>query len=342
MMEGRPPTPTSLKILNGNPGKRPLNNAEPHSKLTKPRCPDHLDEIAQEEWKRVARILMRMRVLTEADQVMLGIWCCDLQHDGSRHKNQLKQVGTLYKSKGGFVQVSPLFGIVNKCVHILSKISLEFGLTPSGLECACTPCPNPSPRRRVVRSRLNECERITVHSVFGTPSKSSQKRSRPVPLRDSAVSGRSRTVHERSGIGRSMRTAATKSAGSSNAYLTSRAGGRAAISSWSRGSVSFSQPSSDGSTVMDSGAIERRISKSQGRIQRARSLQHVLSISFVRMKNPAPRFILAQSPAIRHGSHGRSLSRWFGANPRCGTITASRPSPIVLRYRETPPRSSLI
>ena len=43
----------------------------------------------------------------------------------------MKQAGTLYKTKGGFVQASPLFGIVIKCVHVMSKISSEFGLTPS-------------------------------------------------------------------------------------------------------------------------------------------------------------------------------------------------------------------
>jgi P27 family predicted phage terminase small subunit len=129
-MLGRPPTPTSLKILNGNPGKRPLNRDEPQLKLAKPRCPEHLDEVAQREWKRVVRILMRMRVLTEADQVMLGIWC-QTYSTMIEAQDKLKQAGTLYKTKGGFVQVSPLFGIVNKCVHILSKISSEFGLTPS-------------------------------------------------------------------------------------------------------------------------------------------------------------------------------------------------------------------
>ena len=129
-MMGRPPTPTSLKILSGNPGKRPLNKDEPHLKLAKPRCPEHLDEVAQREWKRVVRILMRMRVLTEADQVMLGIWC-QTYSTMIDAQEKLKQAGTLYKSKGGFVQASPLFGIVIKCVNVMSKISSEFGLTPS-------------------------------------------------------------------------------------------------------------------------------------------------------------------------------------------------------------------
>ena len=112
---GRPPKPTPIKLLEANPGKRRLNPNEPHLKLAKPRCPEHLDEVAQREWKRVVRILMRMRVLTEADQVMLGIWC-QTYSTMIDAQDKLKQAGTLYKTKGGFVQASPLFAIVVKCV----------------------------------------------------------------------------------------------------------------------------------------------------------------------------------------------------------------------------------
>jgi P27 family predicted phage terminase small subunit len=129
-MMGRPPKPTPIKVLEGNPGKRRLNQDEPRLAIGRPRCPDYLDETAQREWKRVVRILMRMRVLTEADQTMLGIWCQTFSTMVDAQE-KLKQAGTLYKTKGGFVQASPLFGIVTKCVNTMAKIASEFGLTPS-------------------------------------------------------------------------------------------------------------------------------------------------------------------------------------------------------------------
>jgi len=52
-MSGPPPTPTSLKILKGNPGKRPLNKKEPKPKLEIPTCPAHLCPEGKGEWKRV-------------------------------------------------------------------------------------------------------------------------------------------------------------------------------------------------------------------------------------------------------------------------------------------------
>jgi P27 family predicted phage terminase small subunit len=130
-MKGPPPKPTALKLLEGNPGKRALNQSEPTLAVAEPTCPEHLDEDAKREWKHIVPILMKMRVLTEADEAMLGIWCqtystlMDLQR-------RIAKTGTLYTTKkGGFVQSNPLFLQMLKCINVIGKISAEFGLTPS-------------------------------------------------------------------------------------------------------------------------------------------------------------------------------------------------------------------
>ena len=46
---GRKPKPTHLKVLAGNPGKRPLPKNEPKPKPIAPRCPQWLDPIARKE-----------------------------------------------------------------------------------------------------------------------------------------------------------------------------------------------------------------------------------------------------------------------------------------------------
>ena len=38
-MRGRRPKPTRLKLLTGNPGKRPLNDDEPQPQAAIPECP---------------------------------------------------------------------------------------------------------------------------------------------------------------------------------------------------------------------------------------------------------------------------------------------------------------
>ena len=63
---GRKPKPTALKELEGNPGRRPLNGAEPKPDRKAPRCPSWLEEEAKKEW-RVWAILEQMGLLTEMD-----------------------------------------------------------------------------------------------------------------------------------------------------------------------------------------------------------------------------------------------------------------------------------
>jgi len=117
-------------MLEGNPGKRPLNPYEPQPRRKRPRCPDYLDEAAKREWKRLAPLLQRMRVLTEADGIALASLCAQyslLQ----QAQVKLQKTGLLFKTKSGYVQQSPLVGIVSACVDQLNKLCREFGLTPA-------------------------------------------------------------------------------------------------------------------------------------------------------------------------------------------------------------------
>ena len=50
--QGRKPQPTALKVLKGNPGRRPLNEDEPKPEVLLPRPPAHLSPVARREWRR--------------------------------------------------------------------------------------------------------------------------------------------------------------------------------------------------------------------------------------------------------------------------------------------------
>jgi len=129
-LRGPAPKPRALALLEGNPGKRPLNRYEPQPRLTRPKCPDYLDEAAKREWKRLVPILSRMRVLTEADGIALASLCQQyslLQQSQAK----LQKTGLLLKTKSGYVQPSPLVAIVANCVDQVNKLCREFGLTPA-------------------------------------------------------------------------------------------------------------------------------------------------------------------------------------------------------------------
>ncbi len=71
----RMPKPTKLKLLMGNPGKRPINENEPEPERGIPAMPAWLREfpVAVEEWDREAGELDRMGVLTTAEAGALAM-----------------------------------------------------------------------------------------------------------------------------------------------------------------------------------------------------------------------------------------------------------------------------
>ncbi len=67
----RKPTPTALKIVRGNPGKRPLPAGEPQPVRGPLPCPAHVQGRAMREWERVVPELSRLGVATAVDAAVL-------------------------------------------------------------------------------------------------------------------------------------------------------------------------------------------------------------------------------------------------------------------------------
>jgi len=131
-MRGRKATPTALKILKNNPGKRPLPTNEPTPIVvaeTHP-PPDWLDDTAKTEWHRVAPMLARNGCLTEMDLDALTAYChawC-VWKDANQ---KIRQFGMIIKSKNGMFMQSPYLPIANKAMITMKGLMLEFGMTPS-------------------------------------------------------------------------------------------------------------------------------------------------------------------------------------------------------------------
>jgi P27 family predicted phage terminase small subunit len=127
---GPPPDPTAIRLIKGNPGKRPINKAEPKPEAKVPDCPEHLNEVARGQWDKLVPVLLGMKVLTEADQIALAN-LCQAYATLIEAQNQMAKTGILYKTNSGHIQQSPLLSIINGQVHIVNSLLREFGLTPS-------------------------------------------------------------------------------------------------------------------------------------------------------------------------------------------------------------------
>jgi P27 family predicted phage terminase small subunit len=129
-MRGRKPLPSNVVRLRGNPGKRRLNDAEPRPASRVPACPACLGDEARKEWKRLAKELAELGLLTGLDRAMLAAYC----HAHAlwvQAVASIERYGTMVKSPNGYPMQSPYVAVANKQVDIMVRIASEFGMTPS-------------------------------------------------------------------------------------------------------------------------------------------------------------------------------------------------------------------
>jgi len=129
-MAGRRPKPTHLKLLQGNPGKRPLNANEPKPPQELPPPPDHLNEAAKEEWNRLGPQLVKLNLLSAIDRSAFAGYCV-VYSRWVEAELMLAKTGPVFKAPSGYPQLSPYYTIANQCLAQMRQYLIEFGMTPS-------------------------------------------------------------------------------------------------------------------------------------------------------------------------------------------------------------------
>ena len=128
---GRKPTPTAIKILHGNPGKRPLNKHEPMPEKKAPTCPKWLDDEAKKEWKRLAPQMEQLGILTEADRTAFASYCQAYSRWKEAEEFMTRSGTTIFKTPSGYWQQLPQVSIAQTYLKIMNRIAEQFGLTPA-------------------------------------------------------------------------------------------------------------------------------------------------------------------------------------------------------------------
>jgi P27 family predicted phage terminase small subunit len=131
-MRGRKPQPTALRILRGNPGRRPIPTTEPAPPpMGSDAPPDFLTPEAQTEWARIAPLLRQVGVLTETDRAALVAYC-DAWATWKEATAKIRQFGMVLKVKDGQIPVvSPYVKIAHDALTHMKALLIEFGMTPS-------------------------------------------------------------------------------------------------------------------------------------------------------------------------------------------------------------------
>jgi P27 family predicted phage terminase small subunit len=129
-MKGRKPKPTHLKLISGNPGKRPLNDAEPIplGDLSEP--PDWLTESQKAGWNYAIEHAPAC-LLKKLDRSALVVWVVaeDLHRQASEN---VAKYGILTEAPNtGYPMQSPYLPVVNKQAQIMLKVAEQLGFTPA-------------------------------------------------------------------------------------------------------------------------------------------------------------------------------------------------------------------
>jgi len=132
-MRGRKPKPTSIKVLAGNPGKRPVNTAEPRFRVPErtPRAPAFLSDSAAEVWRDLGKLLRDAGLFTVVDRYALAMFCAAAGR-WIEAERKLKETGPVLVSREtGNLYQNPYLHIANKAWGQMRQMLSEFGLTPA-------------------------------------------------------------------------------------------------------------------------------------------------------------------------------------------------------------------
>ena len=103
---GQRPKPTALKLIAGNPGKRPVNAQEPEFPQCATDAPEWMGDAARAHWERLAPMLSQSGVLKASDRDLLATYCetfaayVDAVRDGGASMAMVQQLRQLMGELG--------------------------------------------------------------------------------------------------------------------------------------------------------------------------------------------------------------------------------------------------
>lgn len=138
-LRGRPNKPTALKVLEGNPGKRPINQHEPKPLPIAPKPPTWMAPEAKTMWKHLSPQLENLGLLTIIDGYSLAAACqsyatwakCERYLKKNGLTLEIKKIDDEGNEYTSYIQQRPEVSIGNKALLAFRSFCVEFGLTPA-------------------------------------------------------------------------------------------------------------------------------------------------------------------------------------------------------------------
>ncbi len=129
-MHGPKPKATVIKLITGNPGRRPLNDREAKPLAQIPSPPDFLKGEALREWKRITVLLADVGLIAKLDRAIIAGYCKSWERWVDCEK-MLETTGMIVRSPNGYPMYSPYLAAANKALEQLRQASEMIGLSGS-------------------------------------------------------------------------------------------------------------------------------------------------------------------------------------------------------------------
>ncbi|MBW2187065.1 MAG: phage terminase small subunit P27 family [Deltaproteobacteria bacterium] len=134
MATGRKPKPTALKLIQGNPGRRPLNKKEPKSSATLPCPPSWLTTRAKSVFRLLVKRLdgMGYASASHTEALALAAWRLEQVQACAKALNENGLTYETINQRGAtVVKPRPEVAMQGEAARHAQSLLAEFGLTPS-------------------------------------------------------------------------------------------------------------------------------------------------------------------------------------------------------------------
>lgn len=127
MIKGRKKTSPAVRAAKGGKAR---TDATPVNDRGVPKCPGHLDKVAQEEWKRITAELAEAGKLAATDRAAIAIYCNCYSRWILANK-EIRENGVTAFTDAGGVKGNPAVNAAAKAETTMASMLISFGLTPS-------------------------------------------------------------------------------------------------------------------------------------------------------------------------------------------------------------------
>jgi P27 family predicted phage terminase small subunit len=130
---GRKPKPTRIREIEGNPGRRPLNDSEPQGRVLSvlPDPPSALGPAGRAAWSDLGGQMLALGMLEDRYLPALEL-CCGLYDEVAGCDSALVEFGShYYTTTKGTIASHPAVRRRTNALDGIRRYLIEFGLTPS-------------------------------------------------------------------------------------------------------------------------------------------------------------------------------------------------------------------